>query len=52
MNVFIRVLLYIFSFVKMKCSIHLDFVSLNRTFRLSPHENICTIALITIHLFV
>ena len=23
--------------------------SLNRTFHLSPHENICTIALITIH---
>ena len=25
------------------------FASLNRTFHLSPHENICTIALITIH---
>ena len=26
-----------------------QFASLNRTFHLSPHENICTIALITIH---
>ena len=25
------------------------FASLNRTFNLSPHENICTIAPITIH---
>ena len=25
------------------------FASLNRTFHLSPHENSCTIALITIH---
>ena len=25
------------------------FASLNKTFHLSPHENICTIALITIH---
>ena len=33
----------------MKCSIQLGFASLNRTFLLSPHENICTIALITIH---
>ena len=33
----------------MKCSIQLGFASLNRTFHLSPHENICTIALITIH---
>ena len=33
----------------MKCSILLGFVSLNRTFNLSPHENIHTIALITIH---
>ena len=33
----------------MKCSIQLGIASLNRTFQLSPHENICTIALITIH---
>ena len=33
----------------MKCSIQLGFASLNRTFHLSPHENISTIALITIH---
>ena len=43
-----------FSFVqwnkyKMKCSIQLGFASLNGTFHLSPHENICTIALINIH---
>ena len=34
---------------EMKCSIQLGFASLNRTFHLSPHENIRTIALITIH---
>ena len=34
---------------KMKCSIQLGFASLNGTFHLSPHENICTIALINIH---
>ena len=34
---------------EMKCSIQLGFASLNRTFHLSPHENICTISLITIH---
>ena len=33
----------------MKCSIQLRFASLYRTFHLSLHENICTIALITIH---
>ena len=33
----------------MKCSIQLGFALLNRTFHLSPNENICTIALITIH---
>ena len=38
-----------FHSVKMKCSIQLGFASLNRTFHLSPHENISTIALITIH---
>ena len=39
----------IFIRCEMKCSIQLGFASLNRTFHLSPHENICTIALITIH---
>ena len=34
---------------KIKCTIQLGFASLNRTFNLSPHENIHTIALITIH---
>ena len=34
---------------KTECSIQLGFASLNRTFHLSSHENICTIALITIH---
>ena len=33
----------------MKCSIQFGFTSLNRTFSLSPHENIHTIALVTIH---
>ena len=32
----------------MKCSIQPGFASLDRTFHLSPHENICAIALITI----
>ena len=32
-----------------KCSIQLGYASLNGTFHLSPHENICTIALINIH---
>ena len=40
---------YIFIRLKMKFSIQLGFASLNRMFHLSPHENICTIALITIH---
>ena len=47
--VFIRAMVHIFSFGERKCSIQLGFASLNRTFYLSPHENICTIALITIH---
>ena len=34
---------------EMKCSIQLGFASLNRTFHLPPHENSCTVALITIH---
>ena len=33
----------------MECSIQRGKAELNRTFHLSPHENICTIALITIH---
>ena len=32
-------------------AIVLGFASLNRTFCLSPHENICTIELIAIHYF-
>ena len=39
----------IFIWWKMKCSIQLGFALLNGTFHLSPHENICTIALINIH---
>ena len=44
-----------FSFVQWYSYLHsvkdemFYFASLNRTFHLSPHENICTIALITIH---
>ena len=34
---------------KVKCIIQLGFALLNGTFYLSPHENICTIALINIH---
>ena len=34
---------------KTKCSIQFGFASLNRTFNLSPHENICTTSRITIH---
>ena len=55
---YIKQIMNVFSFVqwnkyfirwKMKCTIHLGFASLNGTFHLSPHENICTIALINIH---
>ena len=55
---YIKQIMNVFSFVqwnkyfhsvKMKCSIQLGFASLNGTFHLSPHENICTIALINIH---
>ena len=35
--------------VRDESSIQLGVASLNRTFHLSPHENTCTIALITIH---
>ena len=37
--------------LKMKCSFQLSFASLQRTLNPSPHENIRTIALITIHYF-
>ena len=40
---------YFHSVKEKKCSIQLGFASLNRTFNLSPHKNIRTIALITIH---
>ena len=33
----------------MECSIQFGFASLNGTFHLLPHENICTISLINIH---
>ena len=33
----------------MNCSIQLGLTSLNRTFHLSPHENSCAIAPITIY---
>ena len=51
MNVFfIRAMEQIFSFgEKMKWSIQRGEAELNGTFHLSPHENICTIALINIH---
>ena len=39
----------IFILWKMKCTIQLSLASLNGTFHLSPHENICTIKLINIH---
>ena len=45
---FVRWYSYLHS-VKDESSIQLGFTSLNRTFHLSPHENICTITLITIH---
>ena len=40
---------YIFIRWKMKYTIQLGFTSLNGTFHLSHHENICTTALINIH---
>ena len=36
----------IFIRLEMKCSIQRGKAELNRTFHLSPHENICTIALL------
>ena len=38
-----------FHSVKNEMYLQLGFASLNGTFHLSPHENICTIALINIH---
>ena len=55
---YIKQIMNVFSFVqwnkyfhsvKDECTIQLGFASLNGTFHLSPHENICTIALINIH---
>ena len=37
---------------KMKCYIQLHFAPLNRTFHLSLHENICTIALIICIIYI
>ena len=45
---FVRWYSYLHS-VKDEMLFQLGFASLNRTFHLSPHENICTIALKTIH---
>ena len=45
---FIRAMVQIFTRRKMKFWIVLGFASLNKTSQLSPHENICTIALIII----
>ena len=55
---YIKQIMNVFSFVQWnryfhsvndKCSIQLGFASLNGTFHLLPHENICTIALINIY---
>ena len=55
---YIKQIMNVFSFVQWKKYFHsvkdemyiqLGFASLNGTFHLSPHENICTIALINIH---
>ena len=48
---FIRAMIHnhIFIWRKMKCTIQLGFAFLNRTFYISPRENICIIAHITIH---
>ena len=57
---YIKQIMNVFSFVqwnkyfhsvKDESTIQLGFASLNGTFHLSPHENICTIALINIHYF-
>ena len=50
MNVFIRAMVRIFSFgERLNVLFNSAIASLNRTFHLSPHENILTIALINIH---
>ena len=50
MNVFIRAMVRIFSFgERWNVLFNSAIASLNRTFHLSPHENILTIALISIH---
>ena len=50
MNVFIRAMARIFSFgERWNVLFNSAIASLNRTFHLSPHENILTIALINIH---
>ena len=50
MNVFIRAMVRIFSFgERWNVLFNLAIASLNRTFHLSPHENILIIALINIH---
>ena len=50
MNVFIRAMVRIFSFgERWNVLFNSAIASLNRTFHLSPHENILTIALINIH---
>ena len=50
MNVFIRAMIRIFSFgERWNVLFNSAIASFNRTFHLSPHENILTIALINIH---
>ena len=50
MNAFIRAMVRIFSFgERWNVPFNSAIASLNGTFHLSPHENILTIALITIH---
>ena len=50
MNVFTRAMVRIFSFgERWNVLFNSAIASLNRTFHLSPHENILTIALINIH---
>ena len=50
MNVFIRAIVRIFLFgERWNVLFNSAIASLNRTFHLSPHENILTIALINIH---
>ena len=52
MNVFIRAMVRIFSFgERWNVLFNSAVASLNRTFHLSPNENILTIALINIHYY-